>query len=367
MTRHNLDPYATLEVADPLEGLRLRVTLWLLPMGAAAALAAWGFSVAAGKLNLLDRWLLWPLALCFLLLEIYLLRNPERIRQVWQLALVLIGVYELGAVYYEASHFLHRRDGISPALLWFPVVYLMAFVLLRRRQALYFSLGYLGLGVLLGGLGLLQSPQINHTALNTTLQFVLSNLAFLMLLFVLAYLRRYYAQMHQMAHTDALTGLLNRRGMQEVLELELERARRYGQPLALLLADIDRFKLVNDTYGHSVGDQVLREVAARLQRHLRENDVLARWGGEEFLLLAPGTDLPQAQRLAQRLLEVVRQSPLTGVSVTLSIGVAAYRPGDTPAALLSRADEAMYRAKGGGRDQVVAEEGEEFLPRGLEG
>jgi diguanylate cyclase (GGDEF)-like protein len=350
------DPYATIEVADPLETLRIRISLWLLPLGALAALAAWGLSVAADKLSPPDKYLLLPIASGFLALEVYLWRNPQSIRWVWQVALSLIAVYEIVSLYYEAAYKLHQRDGITPAALWFPMVFLMAFNLLNRRQALRFSLTYLGLGLLAGGIGLLASPSLNATSINTAVQFTLSNIAYLALLYMFAFLRRHYAQMHQMAHTDALTNLINRRAMQQKLEGELERARRYNRPFALVLADIDHFKKVNDTYGHSVGDQVLREVAGRLAQHLRDSDSLARWGGEEFLILAPETDLHQAHLLARRLLEAIGESPISGVPVTLSLGVACYRQGDTVAALLSRADEAMYRAKAGGRNQVVLEE-----------
>ncbi len=354
--RRKPDPYATIEVADPLEGLRIRLSLWLLPLGAVAALAAWGLSVMAGLLSLPDRLLLPPMALGFIVLEVYLWRNPQSIRLVWQIALGLIAVYEIFSLYYEAAYKLHQRDGITPAVLWFPMVYLMAFNLLGRKQALRFSLTYLGLGLLAGAIGLLSSPSLSVSSTNTALQFTLSNIAYLSLLYLFAYLRRHYAQMHQMAHTDALTSLTNRRAMQIKLDSELDRARRYNRPLAVLLADLDHFKRVNDTYGHSVGDQVLREAAARLLQHLRESDSLARWGGEEFLILAPETDLQQAHHLAQRLLEAIRETPMSGVHVTLSLGVACYRHGDTVAALLSRADEAMYRAKAAGRNQVVLEE-----------
>ncbi|GEM82848.1 sensor domain-containing diguanylate cyclase [Meiothermus hypogaeus] len=356
LPRRNLDPYATIEVADPLEGLRIRLTIWLLPLGAVAALAAWGLSVLAGKLSLPDQLLLLPMALGFLLLEVYLWRNPHGIRLVWQVALGMIAVYQIFSLYYEAAYKLHQRDGITPAALWFPMVYLMAFNLLSRKQALRFSLTYLALGLLAGAIGLVSSPSLNVSSANTALQFTLSNIAYLSLLYLFAYLRRHYAQMHQMAHTDALTSLTNRRAMQIKLDNELDRARRYNRPFAVLLADLDHFKRVNDTYGHPVGDQVLREASGRLLQHLRESDSLARWGGEEFLILAPETDLQQAHRLAQRLLEAIREAPMSGVHVTLSLGVACYRQGDTIAALLSRADEAMYRAKAAGRNRVVLEE-----------
>ncbi len=356
MPRRKLDPYATIEVADPLESLRIRLTLWLLPLGAFAALAAWGLSVVAGKMSLPDQLLLWPMALGFLALEFYLWRNPQRIRLVWQISLGMIALYEIFSIYYEAAYMLHQRDGITPAVLWFPMVYLMAFVLLSRRQALRFSLIYLGLGLLAGAIGVLFSPPLGVSATNTALQFTLSNLAYVTLLYIFAHLRRHYAQMHQMAHTDALTSLTNRRAMQTRLDSELDRARRYNRPFAVLVADLDHFKRVNDTFGHSVGDQVLREAAGRLLQHLRESDSLARWGGEEFLILAPETDLHRAHHLAQRLHESICETPMSGVHVTLSLGVACYRQGDTIAAILSRADEAMYRAKAAGRNQVVLEE-----------
>lgn len=350
------DPYVTLEVADPLETLRIRLTLWLLPLGAGAALTAWGLSVTSNKLSLPDQYLLLPMAVGFIALEFHLWRNPQNVRWVWQIALALIAIYEIVSLFYEAAYKLHQRDGITPAALWFPMVYLMAFNLLNRRQALRFSLVYLVLGLLAGAVGMLMSPSINVSSINTALQFTFSNIAYLALLYMFAYLRRHYAQMHQMAHTDALTNLTNRRAMQQKLEGELDRARRYNRPFALLLADLDHFKQINDTYGHSVSDQVLREVAGRLAQHLRESDSLARWGGEEFLILAPETDLQQAYLLAQRLLGAIRESPISGVQVTLSLGVACYRQGDSIAALLSRADEAMYRAKAGGRNQIVLEE-----------
>lgn len=356
MPYRNLDPTATLEVADPLENLRIRITLWLLPLGALAALAAWGFGFAAHMLGVVDRYLLWPMALVFAGLEAYLLRNPHRIRRVWEIALGMIALYELASIFYETSSQLHQRETLSAAMFWFPMVYLMAFVLLGRRQAFSFSLVYFGLGLLLGAVGLSLSPPLGFEATNAVLQFMFSNLTYILLLYIFAQLRRHYAYMHQMAYTDSLTGMTNRRAMQAKLEAELERARRYNRPFALLLADIDQFKRINDTYGHAVGDQVLREAAQRLNQQLRSNDQLSRWGGEEFLVLAPETDLEHAKTLASRLHEALRETPIAGITVTLSLGVACYHPGDSIAAMLSRADEAMYRAKASGRDRVELED-----------
>ncbi len=374
-----LNPYSTLEVADPLENLRVRLTLWLFPVGAVAAFLAWTLSLQSGELSPPDRYLLWPIMLGFLALEVYLFLYPKQIRLVWYIALGLIALYEIVQVFYEAAYGLEQHQYISPALLWFPMVYLMAFVSLGRRQAFMFSLVYLLLGLGVGVVGLIVGGQALHPAAsNSAIQFALSNTTYVLLMYLFAQLRRYYAQMHQMAYSDPLTTLLNRRGIQNALEVELERMRGstvYGRrsqdstrptnstvrksqvnTFSVLIIDLDHFKQINDTHGHAVGDQVLRETALRLKTHLRDSDRLGRWGGEEFLVLAPETDLQRAFTLAQRLHEDIRSHPVTGIGLTMSLGVAAYHPEDSMATLLARADEALYRAKAAGRDRIVRED-----------
>lgn len=165
-------------------------------------------------------------------------------------------------------------------------------------------------------------------------------------------------RLHNLAHTDPLTGLGNRRHFEELSLRELAQAARYGQPLCVLMVDADHFKRVNDTHGHDVGDEVLRRLAATLRQELREGDVLARFGGEEFAVLLPNTALAEAQQVAERLrTAVVRQRlDLTNgahVRFTISIGIAPCegRAGDLNA-LLKAADTALYRAKAEGRDCV---------------
>jgi two-component system cell cycle response regulator len=158
-----------------------------------------------------------------------------------------------------------------------------------------------------------------------------------------------------MSRTDHLTGLNNRRHVEEALRMLGASARRHGFPLAVLLIDIDHFKRVNDTLGHNIGDQVLQEVAARLRGSLRTEDTLGRWGGEEFLVLLPHTDLDAAAVLAERLRSEMSSRTLTagGGALTISIsvgGAAAEEPGDHD--LLQLADQALYVAKDAGRDRV---------------
>lgn len=154
------------------------------------------------------------------------------------------------------------------------------------------------------------------------------------------------------AHHDALTGALNRYRLEAKLDEEIAAAERYDRPLSVLLFDIDHFKHFNDTYGHEAGDEVLQAVAKAIKNTLRPTDALSRWGGEEFVLLAASTDEIDACRLGERLNRIVRAIRLEGLPpVTVSIGITAWRSGDSRKRLLARADEAMYEAKDAGRDQ----------------
>jgi two-component system cell cycle response regulator len=164
----------------------------------------------------------------------------------------------------------------------------------------------------------------------------------------------------EMAVTDPLTGLHNRRYMNGQLDALVARANRGGDPVAVLVLDIDHFKAVNDSLGHDAGDEVLREFSVRLATNVRAVDLPCRFGGEEFVVVMPGTTLEDAHRIAERIRRDVGASPfriLGGepLSITVSVGVAASRGADdTPASLLKRADEGVYEAKKAGRNRVVA-------------
>ena len=166
-------------------------------------------------------------------------------------------------------------------------------------------------------------------------------------------------ELHRDARTDALTGLDNRRAMQERGPLELKRALRAGVPVALVLCDIDHFKNINDRHGHEVGDAVLRSVARTLRATVRETDLLGRWGGEEFLAVLVDSDARRAAEVAERMRAAVAAAPLEGVAepATISIGVATRQHVDTVAdaweALLKEADTHLYRAKSEGRNRVI--------------
>jgi diguanylate cyclase (GGDEF)-like protein len=163
----------------------------------------------------------------------------------------------------------------------------------------------------------------------------------------------------ELATRDALTGLLNRRAMVELLAREHPRIERGQGPLAVALLDIDWFKRINDGFGHGAGDEVLRRFATTVQAQLRAADALARWGGEEFLLLMPGTSVDDARTVLDRLRAAVAEGGFEqiapGLQVTFSAGLVAVQEGETQDAAIDRADRALYRAKQGGRNRVESD------------
>lgn len=172
--------------------------------------------------------------------------------------------------------------------------------------------------------------------------------------------KRLLAEVQQLATVDPLTNLYNRRHFFRLGEDEIDRARRYGHPLSVLMIDIDHFKSINDSHGHSVGDQVISTIAGRLANGLRKSDIAGRYGGEEFAMILPETDVANATSIvAERLRVAVADTPVeTAVGplkVTISVGVAAVlKSGETLLDALTRADNGLYAAKRAGRNRVIA-------------
>lgn len=164
-------------------------------------------------------------------------------------------------------------------------------------------------------------------------------------------------QYRSKAETDALTGLHNRAWFEEVFPKQLELCERTGQQVSLLMVDLDHFKKVNDTYGHTVGDEVLRHMGYLLRHNLRSTDLCARYGGEEMIVLMPGTELVHAHLTAERLRESVAATPLKledgrELEIHLSGGIAQWQPGVRLSDLIRSADQALYKAKDAGRNRI---------------
>lgn len=160
-------------------------------------------------------------------------------------------------------------------------------------------------------------------------------------------------QLKSLAFRDGLTGVLNYRAFEEMLTSEWERAGRYKTAFSLMMIDIDHFKQVNDQYGHQTGDLVLRSVAQQLERCVRKSDRVFRYGGEEFAVIMPHTDIEHAELLAQRIRRIVAEMRfIPGVRLTISLGLSQYRDGLQAEDLVKNADMGLYKAKTGGRNRV---------------
>ncbi len=154
------------------------------------------------------------------------------------------------------------------------------------------------------------------------------------------------------ARIDALTGLANRRALEEILAAEISRAQRFAHQLAVVLLDLDRFKEINDSFGHAAGDVMLRAVSRLLTSLARQGDTVARWGGEEFVVVLPETDLAGARRFAERLRRTIEAHAVGDMKTSASCGVATMLPGDSVEELLGAADRALYQAKSNGRNRT---------------
>ena len=360
---------------DSSTRFRRRVTLLLLLLGGLAALLAWytTFKVARGVVWL--DFVLLPLGIvCFLALFLMRMGRLSQ-RNAELIPVAALALYQLGALTEFAFKGLMYGQGFSGTAMWFPLFYPLVFLLMPYRRALVASSLYFGFAllVLLSSLPLaLSGGWIKTSAINSVVQFYLTNIMYMLLLALYARYRESFYQMQLLAGTDSLTTLPNRRQIEPMLEAEIRRAKQSparqsparqsssrlegSEPelgCSVLMLDLDHFKSVNDSFEHATGDQVLREVALRLNYNLRPGEMVARWGGEEFVVVSPSSGKAQAEQLAERLREAVQSEVLAGhVSVTVSIGIAVLRPGDTASRLLERADTALYRAKKGGRNRV---------------
>jgi diguanylate cyclase (GGDEF)-like protein len=278
-----------------------------------------------------------PVYLAFALLFLFALRQgPKRAPRVLTHAL---GAYLL----FEAWRSGEAYWGVG---FWSPALYLLA--------AFAYPLPWaLGVGAFWGGL-LLLLPLVTGQGLGFPYgHYALSQPVLLLLTLLLARFRELYGQVRfwrEQALTCSLTGLPNRRALEMALEREVARVERGERPFAFILLDLDDFKRVNDEKGHKEGDRLLKEVAQYLKTHVRQGDLVGRWGGEEFAILLPATDLLGAERLAERL-----RAGLQGLGTSASFGVALYR-GDL-GELFQQADRALYRAKALGKNRVARASG----------
>ncbi len=353
----------TTSATDPL---KRSFYLVMLPVAMVAVLLLVFAEWQQGTLHLVDAFGLPSLVLLFGVLTFGLWRRKVPVVQLETTAfsgVTLMYLSSLGYSLFGLSQTQAALWNLTGLGYWSPVVYTLAFLIFGVKSGLKTSLVVyvLSLLVWLAHFAMLFLAGDPSTGGAVFYQLFASDGLLLMILYGTG--RAFAAQAQQAlklekdANTDPLTGLHNRRALDERLVQETARASRQGLPLTVMLIDLDHFKRVNDEYGHNVGDRVLRGVSRCLSDHARKMDVVGRWGGEEFLVILPGTPVLEALETAERLRAVVEACPNeTKGAITASFGIAQYRAGEAVETLLERADRTLYRAKGAGRNQVSGED-----------
>ncbi|WP_339859420.1 GGDEF domain-containing protein [Pseudohongiella acticola] len=276
----------------------------------------------------------------------------------WLVVLILIGVL---------LSFIHMAEGRNYSVIWVTVLPPVAFFLLGRRAGAWLSGLIFAYVIGFVYLYLPQWPPAQMT-LGAWLNIVevLTAQWFIFRLYERSRAEA-FAELETLSITDKLTGLLNRSHLDTLLQYELERCSRSGQPLTLVLCDIDHFKRINDEHGHLTGDIILREFAKVLRQHTRANDICGRWGGEEFLIICPDTPVDAAAAITSKLHTALAAAHFSkGLSVSSSFGIASQTGTDALQLsdhLLRRADDALYDAKRRGRAcAVIAAGGGAYQP-----
>ncbi len=365
----NSDRKKPIETLESLRALRRRIYLWALIAALLANLIGWIPKLFTGTASPFEQVIFPVVILLCLVMLLSLWRNPISLAWIESTLFALTALSLLGrffeVLFVQAASLTPDHLAVfSDLLYWFPLVYVLAFLIFEsRRRLLVGSLLFFAVSAALGlthAILVFLSTQ-NAAELYLMARFFLANAVYIFLLMVSIRMNEQYVRMHTLAetmtllaHTDALIQIANRRELEGTIIREIDQSMRYLQPLSMVFFDLDHFKVINDNYGHEVGDNVLKETAIVAQNILRLSDQLGRWGGEEFLVVAPHTNAEQACRAAERLRMAISLHLIDRVGhITASFGVAEYHKGESPGDWLKRADEALYTAKQSGRNRVV--------------
>ncbi|WP_161489931.1 GGDEF domain-containing protein [Acidihalobacter prosperus] len=341
---------------DDFERIKRRMALLGLSSGALASLVAAAFASRVGLPNPVDAHVLPFLGAGLLALSIALWRSPRLLPWIERTGWSLLTAYLLAALAYKVIHFPFEHVPLGARSYWFFFSYLLAFLIWSPRGALTVSLSVIACLTGLAAWISVETHAGNATLLASLIQLVIASIAYVFVHYSFAQLRPQYARMRTLAFSDPLTGCANRRRAEELLALEVSRAGRYARPLSLILFDLDHFKQINDQHGHAIGDAVLRTVTNAVRSDLRGLDHLARWGGEEFVIIAPELSQARAMQFGERLRKRIAALRIgSSIQPTASFGIASFRLGETVDSMVLRADRAMYRAKAQGRNRVELE------------
>ena len=277
----------------------------------------------------------------------YMLRFPAALQSVINIHVGLLFLAQCGTYLYMLDY--------QELYIWFVVFPMIYFFLLGHRWGLVLAIA---LGVFYV-VGYFIHPLIHHPPQVGVDMLINAAIAYVVITFLTSVYARFVTIRHEetslRADIDYLTGIYNRSAFQTHLDSEISRIQRLEnkQHLSVLLFDIDNFKLINDKHGHTVGDEILKELCKLISANLRKHDTFARWGGEEFVIIAPNTDISGACRIAEKLRHEIAEHHFNRVGeITSSFGVTEYSDGELVRDLIHRADGALYRAKGSGKNRV---------------
>lgn len=351
----------TLLLGSSTNGYRLRVLRLMLALSAVAVAVMWYLDENGNLLSVIDR-IGYPVLLAVTSIgALRLLFRPDSLQAVVTTVFVTFITYLLANYYYiliyqglaaEPSSYM-----LASLALWLPLSYVAGYVFFSPRVAVRTSLGIYA-AICLPQLVTIHAT--NTLASQIAVAILVSHPVYIAALWGVARLKVHARGVHALAKSmsmaasvDPLTGIANRRAMLHALDTVSHVLTGTDRPVALLLFDVDRFKVINDRFGHAGGDKVLIELAIRANAHLRPTDLLGRWGGEEFIILTLDQDGPQALHMAERLRAELEQITYPEVgTVTVSIGVTSYMSGEDIDEFVNRADKALYLAKERGRNRV---------------
>ena len=339
-----------------------RVLLWLGPAGVLACMVA--LATQWGDVDPLDRYALPGLAAVMLVMSGALALNLLSVTLTTRVTFVANAAYLLLSLNHQFWQFVPDHQMLSESSYWFAVVYATAFLAFRAEQAIQVCSAIFVCTVLICSVQLLNlwaagTLSMTGRTVASVGQFVLSSGVLVLMQYAVGKLRQQLDQVRAAAYLDVLTGLPNRRFAQQQLNALAQTAlaqptlTQTGRVFSVVMIDIDHFKQVNDTYGHHAGDMVLRETGRVIGRHLTGKQFIARWGGEEFVLVLPGLHKREARALAETARRELYQHVFDQVGgLTASFGVAEWAGGDDLDAVMKRADAALYAAKRQGRNGV---------------
>lgn len=357
-----------IQSAEPFAQLRRRIYLVFCFIGLGASSIGYISALFNGDADAIRQIISFLVIGTFILMTLLALWSRislARLEQSLFVSVVSLSLITLIYVLYVEYPKPVAQDLILSLLLWFPGVYVMIFFVFRTKRAVIIGSSLLVIVIALSlphALRTLERKTV-FDGITPFVQIYLSHIFIILALYGFAVFRAHAIKQSEavkafkeLASTDALTGLANRRYMTELLELEFKRQERYEHGFSIIMIDLDKFKQVNDVFGHEAGDQVLTQAANLLKTSLRASDTSSRWGGEEFLILLPETQNSNSLHVAENLRKTIEaQLHYADYRVTVSVGVASFRPEDSLRSLVKRADDALYKAKERGGNQVVNE------------